>query len=119
MINCPRCNSTEVIFLPKKEQYFCQGCMQVFERQTEQHQLRVFVSYGHDKYLPFAQKVAQELEIRGHEVWFDEKQLKPGRIWESYIEQGLNWVSESKLNGRIILIMTPYSVRRPDGYCLN
>lgn len=119
MINCPKCNSTEVIFLPKKEQYFCQDCMQTFEKQTKQQCLRVFVSYGHDKYLPFAQKVAIELEIRGHEVWFDEKQLKPGRIWESYIENGLNWVSESKQNGRIVLIMTPYSVRRPDGYCLN
>lgn len=83
------------------------------------NKLRIFISYGHDEYFPFAKKVAQELRFKGHEVWFDEERLKAGKDWEVYIENGLDWVSESGNNGRILLIMTPYSVRRPDGYCLN
>ena len=81
--------------------------------------LRVFVSYGHDEYLPFARNVARELALHGHEVWFDEDRLRPGGDWESYIEEGLDWVAEASSRGRVLLIMTPYSVRRPDGYCLN
>ena len=81
--------------------------------------LRVFVSYGHDEYLPFARNVAIELALHGHEVWFDEDRLKPGGDWEAYIENGLDWVAEASSRGRVLLIMTPYSVRRPDGYCLN
>ena len=81
--------------------------------------LRIFVSYGHDEYMTFARNVAQELLTLGHEVWFDEDRLKPGSDWECYIEDGLDWVAEAADRGRILLIMTPYSVRRPDGYCLN
>ncbi|MFR9524378.1 MAG: toll/interleukin-1 receptor domain-containing protein [Rikenellaceae bacterium] len=81
--------------------------------------LRVFISYGHDEYSPFAQGVADELRKRGHDVWFDVEELREGKDWETYIENGLNWVGENTATGRIILIMTPYSVRRPDGFCLN
>ena len=81
--------------------------------------LRVFVSYGHDDYTTFAQSIAQQLEADGHEVWFDAQRIKPGGDWEQYIEEGLDWVSQDPTIGRILLIMTPHSVRRPDGYCLN
>ncbi|TKG95383.1 toll/interleukin-1 receptor domain-containing protein [Puteibacter caeruleilacunae] len=81
--------------------------------------LRVFVSYGHDEYMGFAKNVANELKARDHEVWFDEERLKDGTEWERYIEEGLEWVGEDKSRGRILLIMTPHSVRRPKGYCLN
>lgn len=81
--------------------------------------LRIFVSYGHDEYFAFARNVANELLLQGHEVWFDEDRLKPGCDWESYIEDGLDWVAEDTDRGRILLIMTPHSVRRPNGYCLN
>ena len=81
--------------------------------------LRIFVSYGHDEYMTFARNVAHELLSLGHEVWFDEDRLMPGGDWECYIEDGLDWVAEAADRGRILLIMTPYSVRRPDGYCLN
>src|ERR1700721_2627937 len=39
--------------------------------------------------------------------------------WEHYIEQGLEWVGGGQPPGRVVLLMTPHSVRRPDGYCLN
>lgn len=87
--------------------------------EQNKNNLRVFVSYGHDEYVTFAKSIAEELCMQGHEVWFDEKRLKPGGDWELYIEEGLDWVGEDPSRGRILLIMTPYSVRRPDGYCLN
>ena len=80
--------------------------------------LRIFISYGHDELVDFALRLKEDLVAIGHEVWFDLDRLKPGADWENYIEEGLDWVS-SEGNGRIILIMTPHSVRRPDGFCLN
>ncbi|HUL61524.1 MAG TPA: TIR domain-containing protein, partial [Methanocella sp.] len=80
--------------------------------------LRIFISYGHDENADLAVRLKEDLVAKGHEVWFDLDRIKPGADWERYIEDGLNWVSQDG-NGRVILIMTPYSVRRPDGYCLN
>ena len=80
--------------------------------------LRIFLSYGHDEYAGAAQRIHQLLVAQGHEVWFDER-LIPGGDWEQDIERGIDWVAERPETGRVVLVMTPYSVRRPDGYCLN
>jgi len=80
--------------------------------------MRIFISYGHDEYLAFARQLAIAFKERNYEVWFDENYLKGGVPWEEYIEKGLQWVAQDE-NGRMILVMTPHSVRRPDGYCLN
>ena len=61
----------------------------------------------------------ESLEVEGHEVWFDQERLKPSGDWETYIEKGLDWVSSDKSKGRFVLVMTPHSVRRPKGFCLN
>ncbi len=52
-------------------------------------------------------------------MWFDREKLKEGGDWEHYIDEGLNWAGSDKQTGRVVFIMTPHSVRRPDGYCLN
>ena len=80
--------------------------------------MRIFISYGHDEHLQFARKLYEAFIERGDEVWFDEDKLKAGCCWEEYIENGLKWISNDP-DGKMILIMTPHSVRRPDGYCLN
>ena len=80
--------------------------------------MRIFISYGHDEHISFARKLHEALIARGDEVWFDEEKLKAGCRWEEYIENGLKWISNDT-EGKMILIMTPHSVRRPDGYCLN
>lgn len=80
---------------------------------------RIFLSYGHDEHVTLAQRLKQDLEARGHEVWFDAERLIPGADWERYIEEGLEWAASVPREGRVVLVMTPYSVRRPDGYCLN
>jgi tetratricopeptide (TPR) repeat protein len=81
--------------------------------------LRVFLSYPHDRHAPLAERLRQDLEQRGHQVWFDRTRLCPGDDWETAIENGLDWVAEDPEGGVVILLMTPHSVRRPDGYCLN
>jgi tetratricopeptide (TPR) repeat protein len=79
---------------------------------------RIFISYGHDDLMNVADRLREDLIARGHEVWFDAERIKTGGDWERYIEEGLDWASQND-SGRIILLMTPHSVRRPDGYCLN
>ena len=86
--------------------------------QTQKTGQRIFISYGHDEYLAFARQLAIAFKDRNYEVCFDENYLKGGVPWEEYIENGLQWVAQDE-NGRMILVMTPHSVRRPDGYCLN
>lgn len=124
MITCPKCQSSEVTFQSKKQTYICDNCDFEFTPVQEFQPLRIFISYGHDKHAAFAQRLdddlnADDLKKRGYETWYDLERLKPGGDWERYIEEGLLWASEKKGIGRFILIMTPHSVRRPDGYCLN
>ena len=82
------------------------------------HNKRIFISYGHDDFINIVEKLKLDLASRGYDVWFDADYIKTGNDWEHYIEDGLNWVSKDG-DGRFILVMTPHSVRRPDGFCLN
>ena len=81
--------------------------------------VRIFLSYGNDDYASLALRIKCDLEALGHEVWFDVQRLKPGGDWERYIEEGLEFASKDNESGRFLLLMTPHSVRRPEGYCLN
>src|SRR5690349_7460395 len=80
---------------------------------------RIFLSYGHDEHRTVAERLKEDLHARGHEVWFDADRLTPDADWERYIEEGLECAAAVPNQGRVVLIMTPHSVRRPDGYCLN
>lgn len=80
---------------------------------------RVFLSYGHDTYGALAERLKRDLDSAGLPTWFDADRLRPGGDWEQYIEEGLEWTAEEPGGGRFVLLMTPHSVRRPDGYCLN
>lgn len=81
--------------------------------------MRIFLSYGHDDYASLAVRIKHDLQAQGHEVWFDIERLKTGGDWERYIEDGLDFASSVPDAGRFLLLLTPHSVRRPDGYCLN
>lgn len=118
-IICPECGSEDVTFSEKRQLYVCLDCNHKFIIEKEFSPLRVFLSYGHDEYAALAEQLKVDLQNRGHEVWFDLDRLKPGGDWETYIEEGFEWVSEYPGNGCFILLMTPHSVRRPNGYCLN
>jgi hypothetical protein len=43
----------------------------------------------------------------------------PGGDWERCIGEGLEWTGERPGEGRFVLLMTPHSVRRAGGCCLN
>jgi hypothetical protein len=75
--------------------------------------MRLFLSYGHDEHTGLALRLKAGLEQKRHEVRFDADRLKAGADWERYIEDGLNQAQ------KVILLLTPYSVHRPNGYCLN
>src|SRR6185369_5006299 len=66
-----------------------------------------------------AVRLKHDLEKRDHQVWFDLERLRVGVDWEAYIEEGLEWVSEIPNEGLFLLLMTPHSVRRPDGFSHN
>ena len=80
---------------------------------------RIFISYGHDEYSEFALSLVDFLKGNGYDVFIDKEGIQTGREWEIKLEEGLLWTKGDGRNGIFILLMTPYSVRRPDGYCLN
>ncbi len=125
---CPKCTCENAVFSQKRQLYVCPDCDHKFKLQKKAPSTkRIFLSYGHDKYTALAERVKKDLEVRGHEVWYDAERIKVGGDWETYIEQGLEWASASAKEGRFVLLMTPHSVRRTKkkgdgegfGYCLN
>jgi tetratricopeptide (TPR) repeat protein len=75
--------------------------------------MQIFLSYGHDEYASFAKRLKHDLEEEGFTVFMDCDQICASMDWEIKLEKGI------EVSDWIVLIMTEYSVRRPDGYCLN
>ncbi|HWR58792.1 MAG TPA: toll/interleukin-1 receptor domain-containing protein [Thermodesulfovibrionales bacterium] len=119
------------MFSNKKRVFICEDCGHEFTVEKQVVPLHIFVSYGRDKYTALAERLKTDLEARGHVVWFDKERLKEGADWEGYIEDGLKSVAAGTIYpnpetgveeikpGKVVFLMTPHSVRRPDGYCLN
>ena len=80
---------------------------------------RIFVSYGHDEYTFFAHRLADLLIENGYEVFIDRDGLTCGKEFDISLENGLKWTKNGQGEGTLILLMTPHSVRRPNGFCLN
>jgi len=116
---CPKCGSNEITHRKKKEEYICDNCDHNFKLHKLFVPLNIFLSYGHDKHAAFAERLNNDLKKRGHAVWFDKDRIPGGADWEFCIEQGLDFVARDQTRGRMILIMTQHSLRRPDGFCLN
>lgn len=119
--SCPYCGSTETRFRKKREDWACDDCERTWRDGTQPvaKPRRIFLSYGRDQHAPFAARLKADLIGRGHEVWFDADRLHAGSDWEARIEEGLSWAAQDLGSGRFILLMTPHSVRMPDGFCLN
>jgi isopentenyldiphosphate isomerase/tetratricopeptide (TPR) repeat protein len=85
----------------------------------------VFISYGHEKgkkgeeRIKLADRLRTDLLKRGHRVWLDKKRIRPKHAWDCEILTGLEETRAGLPNAALLLLLTPYSVRRPDGYCLN
>lgn len=120
MSKCPNCGGELTVI---KRFCLCPECGFSCEMEPETIEKLyssryVFISYGHDSYAPLALRLKEDLKKRGHRVWTD-LELKAGDDWEMKIEGALNDTISHKPNGCFLLLMSPYSVRRPDGYCLN
>lgn len=128
---CPKCSSHDTMFSKKKKVFICEDCEHEFTVEKQVIPLQIFISYGRDQYSVLAERLKNDLEARGHKVWFDKNKLREGMDWEEYIENGLKLVAtgtlhlnsetgvEERKSGKVVFLMTPHSVRRPDGYCLN
>jgi WD40 repeat protein len=80
--------------------------------------LRIFLSYAHDQSAAIAARLAADLKLHGHEVWFDKHRLRVGNLIDQSIADGIDRVSADP-RGRFILLMTPHSVGRSTSYCLD
>jgi tetratricopeptide (TPR) repeat protein len=75
--------------------------------------MNIFISYGHDEHTELVRRIKCDLEASGHKVWLDEEKIMVHHDWEIAIEKavdGSEWV---------VAFLSPYSVRRPDGVCLD
>lgn len=113
------------MFSEKSGLHICKDCghefaiKETFSTKEPFSAKRIFISYGHDEHVPLAEHLRDDLRDRGHEVWYDEERLKPSYDWEAFIEEGLERLAADRTNSSVLLLLTPHSVRRPDGYCLN
>jgi hypothetical protein len=105
--------------MENRQSYICEDCDCVFLADKGNPPQRVFISYGHDEYKDFAYQLADALRDAGYGIFIDNVGIVCGEQWEMNLENGLIWTTHGGGNGLFLLLMTPYSVRRPDGYCLN
>lgn len=74
--------------------------------------LRIFLSYGHDSNEELVRRIKADLERRGHDVWFDTREIKTGHDWRRSITDGI-------LNShRVLSVLSKHSTRDP-GVCLD
>lgn len=52
--------------------------------------MKVFFSYGHDDNQEIVNRIKDDLEARGHEVWIDKSKIKSGEDWRRSIYEGVN-----------------------------
>jgi hypothetical protein len=73
----------------------------------------IFFSYGHDECKEYVKKIKDIFEEEGFKVFLDEEILREGEDWEYKLEKAI------ENSDKVVFFITPYSARRPDGYCLN
>jgi len=74
--------------------------------------MRIFLSYGHDANEELVRLIKADLERRGHDVWFDQSEIRFGDDWRREITDG---IIGSK---RVLSFLSKYSTRDP-GVCLD
>jgi len=74
--------------------------------------MKIFFSYPHDENAALVERIKSDLEIRGHEVWFDKAEIKSGDDWRDAITRG---ILDSQ---QVVAFLSKHAVRDP-GVCLN
>ncbi len=109
---CPKCSSEYVMFSKKQELYVCEDCDFKFTIKKSFEALRIFLSYGHDNNEELVRLIKNDLEKRGHKVWFDEHEIKGGDDWRNSITNGI------LKSNKVISFLSKHSTRDP-GVCLD
>jgi hypothetical protein len=104
------CKSENVIFSKKRNLYFCEDCGCVVSVGKPKKSLKIFISYGHDKNELLIQMIKNDLEKRGHDVWFDKKNIKRGEDWRRSITEGITH------SDNFLSFLSKHSTRDP-GVC--
>ncbi len=77
----------------------------------------IFISYGRDEqnlhHVELVKRVKSDLEEVGFTVLMDLERLHTGEDWQLKLENDI------AISEWVLFFITPYSARRPDGYCLN
>jgi WD40 repeat protein len=74
--------------------------------------MRIFLSYGHDSNEVLVRRIKHDLELRKHDVWFDQSKIKAGQDWRRAITEGI------KDSDGVLSFLSKHSVRDP-GVCLD
>lgn len=86
-------------------------------RARSGRQKSLFVSYARAD-APFVRMLAKDLRAAGHEVWFDEHDIKGGQDWQQAIERGLASCEAVVVVLTLTSVVSEY-VRREYGYAIN
>ncbi|HYF80972.1 MAG TPA: toll/interleukin-1 receptor domain-containing protein, partial [Symbiobacteriaceae bacterium] len=74
--------------------------------------LKIFLSYGHDRNEDLVRRIRTDLQLLGHQVWFDKSQIKSGMDWRRSISDGI------MSSDRVLSFLSRHSTRDP-GVCLD
>lgn len=80
------------------------------QTRKEQGALRIFLSYGHDDNEELVRYISTDLEERGHDVWFDQSEIRFGDDWRREITKGI------LKSDRVLSFLSKHSTRDP-GVC--
>lgn len=106
--SCPQCGQE----LTKVGNFWI--CPEHGQVTTEQQfkALRIFISYGHDSNEVLVNRIREDLEKRGHDVWFDKNEIKSGDDWRREITEGIT------NSHKFLSFLSKHSTRDP-GVCLD
>lgn len=87
---CPDCHSPNIKYFDARKSYTCIDCGCSFSDEMQvAKKLRIFLSYGHDHNEELVRLIKADLEERGHDVWFDNNEIKFGDEWRRSITDGI------------------------------
>ncbi len=109
-IHCPECSSANVIFSKKRGVNLCENCGHEFAGEKSFVLLRIFLSYGHDANEKLIRSIKADLTSRGHDVWFDNAEIKAGNDWRRSITEGIT------RSDKFVSFLPQHSTRDP-GVC--
>ena len=75
--------------VPDSAAFVCYDCKLEFVPAKVFRPMRIFLSYGHDANEELVRRIKTDLEQRGHDVWFDQTDIKAGDDWRRAITDGI------------------------------